>query len=93
MNTPRLPKGKLNWGDVPNPSFEWGCSAVIKDGRSLGMAARERKGGGSYGWFFKSQRQRYIDLYGIHAFAPTPVLLPGKSHGWRGLVGCSPWGR
>ena len=25
--------------------------------------------------------------------APTPVLLPGKSHGWRGLVGCSPWGR
>ena len=24
---------------------------------------------------------------------PTPVLLPGKSHGWRRLVGCSPWGR
>ena len=24
---------------------------------------------------------------------PTPVLLPGKSHGRRGLVGCSPWGR
>ena len=24
---------------------------------------------------------------------PTLVLLPGKSHGWRGLVGCSPWGR
>ena len=23
----------------------------------------------------------------------TPILLPGKSHGWRGLVGCSPWGR
>ena len=22
---------------------------------------------------------------------PTPVLLPGKSHGWRSLVGCSPW--
>ena len=21
-----------------------------------------------------------------------PVLLPGKSHGWRSLVGCSPWG-
>ena len=20
---------------------------------------------------------------------PTPVLLPGKSHGWRSLVGCS----
>ena len=24
---------------------------------------------------------------------PTPVLLPGKSHGWSSLVGCSTWGR
>ena len=24
---------------------------------------------------------------------PTPVLLPEKSHGWRNLVGYSPWGR
>ena len=24
---------------------------------------------------------------------PTPVLLPGKSHGRRNLVGCSQWGR
>ena len=24
---------------------------------------------------------------------PTPVLLPGKSHGWRSLVGCNPWDR
>ena len=24
---------------------------------------------------------------------PTPVLLPGKSHGWRSLEGCNPWGR
>ena len=24
---------------------------------------------------------------------PTPVLLPGKSHGRRSLLGCSPWGR
>ena len=24
---------------------------------------------------------------------PTPVPLPGKSHGWRSLVGYSPWGR
>ena len=23
---------------------------------------------------------------------PTPVLLPGESHGWRSLVGCGPWG-
>ena len=24
---------------------------------------------------------------------PTQVLFPGKSHGRRSLVGCSPWGR
>ena len=24
---------------------------------------------------------------------PTPVFLPGESHGWRSLVGYSPWGR
>jgi len=26
-------------------------------------------------------------------FLLTWILLPGKSHGWRSLVGCSPWGR
>ena len=32
-------------------------------------------------------------LEGIYGqWHPTPVLLPGKSHGRRGLVGCSPWG-
>ena len=24
---------------------------------------------------------------------PSPVLLLGKSHGWRSLLGCNPWGR
>ena len=28
----------------------------------------------------------------LDTWHPTPVLLPGKSHGWRTLVGCSPWG-
>ena len=30
---------------------------------------------------------------GLSIFWSTPVLLPGKSHGRRSLVGCSPWGR
>ena len=30
---------------------------------------------------------------GRRQWHPTPVLLPGKSHGWRSLVGCNPWGR
>ena len=32
------------------------------------------------------------DIY-VTRWHPTPVLLPGNSHGWRSLVGCSPWGR
>ena len=31
-------------------------------------------------------------IYWRTQWHPTPVLLPGKSHGWRSLVGCSPWG-
>ena len=30
---------------------------------------------------------------GRRQWHPTPLLLPGKSHGRRNLVGCSPWGR
>ena len=33
-------------------------------------------------WEVKQRRQWH----------PTPVLLPGKSHGWRSLVVYSPWG-
>ena len=28
----------------------------------------------------------------LRQWHPTPVLLPGESHGQRSLVGCSPWG-
>ena len=30
---------------------------------------------------------------GRRQWHPAPVLLPGKPHGRRSLVGCSPWGR
>ena len=54
---------------------------------------------------FQSQRkamtknvQTTPQLHSSHKIAwrrqwhPTPVLLPGKSHGRRSQVGCSPWG-
>ena len=37
-----------------------------------------------YGWVIAHCRKR--------RWHPTPVLLPGKSHGWSSLVGCNPWG-
>ena len=30
---------------------------------------------------------------GEENWQPTPVFLPGESHGQRSLAGCSPWGR
>ena len=33
-----------------------------------------------------------VSVGGRRQWHPTPVRLPGKSHGWRSLVGCSPWG-
>ena len=37
--------------------------------------------------------QSCMDVRRRRQWHPTPVLLPGKSHGWRSLVGCCPWGR
>ena len=32
------------------------------------------------------------EIFWRRKWQPTPVLLPGKSHGWRSQVGYSPWG-
>ena len=57
--------------------------------------------------FKKGSATKLIKLYTLNMYSflhvshisyqrrqwhPTPVLLPGKSHGRRSLVGCSPWG-
>ena len=40
-----------------------------------------------------SEGDQSWDFFGRNdSKAETPVLLPGKSHGRRSLVGCSPWG-
>ena len=46
-------------------------------------------------WECKSHRKIRFDSRKIpwrRKWQPTPVLLPGKSHGQRSLAGCSPWG-
>ena len=42
--------------------------------------------------YFKLFKAVYT-IYWRRQWHPAPVLLPGKSHGWRSLVGCSPWDR
>ena len=42
---------------------------------------------------FKSINSSALSFLWRRQWHPIPVLLPGKSHGWRRLVGFSPWGR
>ena len=35
---------------------------------------------------------RELEIYTEKAMATHSIFLPGKSHGWRSLVGCSLWG-
>ena len=44
--------------------------------------------------YFKNSclKQRSV-FYWRRKWQPTPVFLPGESHGQRSLGGCSPWGR
>ena len=45
---------------------------------------------------FSKQSEKFrlfSNKYQRRQWHPTPVLLPGISHGRRSLVGCSPWGR
>ena len=53
-------------------------------GGSEGKASAYNAGDGFDPWVGKIIWRR--------KWQPTPVLLPGKSHGWRSLVGYSPWG-
>ena len=43
-------------------------------------------------YIYESSFLIYIRVVQRRQWHPTPVLLPGKSHGQRSLVGCSPWG-
>ena len=44
-------------------------------------------------WKFTMKFVGQWKQYRRRQWHPTPVLLPGRSHGQRSLVGCSPWGR
>ena len=46
-------------------------------------------------WSYSLENECFSVLYSLwrRQWHPTPVLLLGKSHGWRSLVGYSPWGR
>ena len=68
-------------GDLPNPWIEPGlphCRRILHCLNHQGSPRILECVGYPFSW-----RRRWH---------PTPVLLPGKSHGRRSPVGCSPWG-
>ena len=42
---------------------------------------------------YQKEKLRKILFTTASKWQSTPALLPGKSHGWRSLIGYSPWGR
>ena len=81
---------------------KWQLTSVLLPGKFLG----QRSLAGQSLWFTKSHTRmcthlftlkiqcvftKYILNFQRRQWHPTPVLLPGKSHGRRSLVGCSPW--
>ena len=56
------------------------CGTVVKNLPANAGDARDR----FYPWVRNIPWKR--------KWQPTPVFLPGKSHGWRSLAGYSPWG-
>ena len=80
---PRVPGSSLSWKHSSEPCSWWpshiSWTWAFTDGNSFWNQFLQ------FTYSKVSARRRQ--------WHPTPVLLPGKSHGWRSLVGCSPWGR
>ena len=85
----------------------WGVGKIVVKGRlSYKIRLKIKEGGNGdfvlYPEFTETSLKgfqqdgdlmRFIEIVRRRQWHLTPVLLPGKSHGPRSLVGCSPWGR
>ena len=108
LTLPIFPLVSAVHGDAavsPWPFWDFHNDVLPMDGCSVVSLWDELK---SEHWYvlsilMMSQGQRVVDWNttcplvavwsGASKWHPTTVLLPGKSHGRRSLVGCSPWGR
>ena len=67
---------------------KWNTQKITRDSNSRNQVSKERERRRET----KGRDWDCKDL-GSRQWHPTLVLLPGKSHGWRSLEGCSPWDR
>ena len=85
----------------PIPSFFVAHKTLMLFGYHLHLQTTQRRERGIQLWSMSSSKRlpgKVSELAQARCYnrrrqwQPTPVLLPGKSHGRRSLVGCSPWG-
>ena len=69
--------------------FQKACHALS---RGASQSFKETELMGSANFVSGDRLRGCVCLAVIWQWHSTPVLLPGKSHGQRSLVGCSPWG-
>ena len=73
----------------------WGTNTWLREGLPRASHSPDRMGlPKDKGIFDPIKLIRIISIIiPEKAMASHSVLLPGKSHGWSSLEGCSPWGR
>ena len=107
VNKLEIDRNFLNWPDKGHlKNLQLTSHLVVKDWTAYLLASEIRQGylylkhfpGGLEGNAPACNAGDLGSIPGLGRFPrrrkwqPTPVLLPGKSHGWRSMVGYSPWG-
>ena len=67
-------------------TLAWEITWTEEPGRLQSMGSRRVR----HNWV--TSLSLFTFMHWRRKWQPTPVFLPGKSHGQRSLVGCSPWG-
>ena len=70
---------------------DWTIKQEVRQGSMWNDASTDHCACCFFTWTMKTHSD--LEMCLLRQWHPTPVLLPGKSHGRRSLIGCSPWGR
>ena len=79
-------------GPRPNQAG-WKCVCFWSTHTVTSALSRERSPGLMCPLLYIPTQNSRVDFHWRRQWHPTPVLLPGKSHGRRSLLGYSPWSR
>ena len=81
------------WGHKESDMTEQPNNNSILTVGCLYLPWKERKSQKSWDFIVGLGTRFFFCMVRRRQWHPTPVLLPRESHGWKSLVGYSPWGR